>query len=176
MMKPPPFSWVLVVLLAAMLVGQGLGRRDTVARAEAAEDSLAVLRPVVDSLVTLAARRDTVLQLVTDTVRVVVERTRVVQVAVGDTLRASLDSAQAVLFDTLLAAHADEVAALERLNAETLLWGRSWQEAAGALRAENEQLRLRGDAWEAAYAARGRRSWVERGAVVLATAGVLLLR
>lgn len=172
-------KWLAGVLAAALVVGWVVLRGDAseaVRRAEILEDSLAVLGPVVDSLVAEAERRDTVLVAVTDTVRLVVERTRTVQVEVLDTLRARLDSAEIVLLDSLVSAHAEEVAALERLAEERLLWGTSWKGAAEGLEAENVLLDARGSAWEAAYSARSRQGWYERAGVVVVVLGAVLLR
>lgn len=168
--------WVLLsaavlVLAATWRVGQS-----AVVRAQALEDSIAVLQPVVDSLVAEAERRDTVLVTVTDSVRVVVERTRERQTVIVDTLYAMADSVEDAYLDSLVATHAEEVAALERLAEERLLWGTSWMEAAKGLEAENLLLDARGDSWEAAYASRSRRAWYERGAVAVVVIGAVLLR
>lgn len=141
-------------------------------RAQEAEDSIAVLEPLVDSLLVEAEKRDTVLVTVTDTVRQVVTRERVVQVAVVDTLYATLDPAETVLLDSLLASEEREDVAQELLRAETLAWGTAWKEAAEALQLENEQLRLRGDAWERAYRSSQTSRWVERVGFVLTVACV----
>jgi len=166
------------LLAAAVLIAAGMfsGRNEAVDRAQMYEAAVATLRPLADSLRLEAERRDTVLVAVTDTVRVVVTRERIVQVEVVDTLRATLDSTQAVLLDSLLDSHAEEVAALERLAEQNLLWGQGWKDAYDALVPVSEAYRLRGDAWEAAARAQGRRAWYERGAVAVVTAGVLLLR
>ena len=174
-MKAAP--WALVGVLAVLLVlARCSGAPENVRRAEAAEAEVARLEPIVDSLLAVAARVDTVVVVKLDSIRVVVERVRIVQVATADTLRASLDSAQAVLLDELVAAHAEEVAALEEGTRQALLWGTAWQEAAEALQAEREPLRLRGDQWEAAYRSQARRTWLERSAVVAAVAAVLILK
>ncbi len=170
-MKAVP--WFLV---AAGLVGWAVAREmkgsAAVDRALAAEAAVATLRPLADSLRAEAERRDTLLVHVTDTIRVVVTRERVVQVAVVDTLRATLDSAQTALLDTLVASHATEVAALERLAQERLLWGQGWKDAAEAAQAGWDAERARADAWEAAARSGDRQKWKERVAFVL-TAGCI---
>ena len=141
---------------------------EAVERARIAEDSLAVLEPKVDSLVALAARRDTVRIAVEDTIRVTVERVRVVAAVASDSLAEHVDSVGAAFLAELQAAHAEEVASLERLAEERLLWGQSWKDAAEALEAENKQLRLRGDSWQQAYNASRRESrWLKLGGIAL---------
>lgn len=164
--------WLVVLALLAYMVlargCSGVAVRDAVARAEAAESALDSLGPITDSLRAEAAHRDTTIITLTDTIRVTIERVRVVASAADSALRATLDSAQVVILDELQAAHATEVAALEVLLTETRLWGQAWKDAAEALEVENAQLRLRGDAWESAYkGTRGQNRWLKAGGLAL---------
>ena len=172
----------LLMIAAALALWSGLQFRDRSRledRALAAEAAVATLRPLADSLRVEAERRDTVLAVVTDTVQVVVTRERVVQVAVVDSLRVRLDSAETVLLDSLVASHAEEVAALERLAQERLLWGQGWRDAYDGLAAELGATREALDA----YRELSRPSLLDRiagampevGVGVLVTIGVLLL-
>ncbi len=159
-MKSTP--WALVVVLLAVLFfmrgTSGAAVADAEARAQAAEDSVAVLAPIADSLMNAARQSDTVLVQITDTLRVTIERVRVEVVSITDSLLSHTDSIGAELVAELQAAHAVEVTALEELNAASVLWGEGWREAALAMESENEQLRLRGDAWEQAFNAQRRQS------------------
>ncbi len=176
-MKAAP--WVIacaaVITLAAVLSLRD-GGSEAEDRALAAEAALLVLRPLADSLRVEAMKRDTVVQRTVDSVRVVVTRERVVQVEVVDTLRALLDSTETVYLDSLVASEAREDVAQDLLLAETLAWGTAWRETALAAQAGWDQERIRGDSWERAYKSQRTRTWVERGAVGAAVAGVLLLR
>lgn len=87
-------------------------------------------RARADSAITEGLRRDTVLVELTDTVRVVIQAAQDVAHEASDSLHATLDSAQAALLDTILVAHAEEVAAVWRIADERLLWGQSWRDAA----------------------------------------------
>lgn len=169
----------LVLTLALVSGLQFRDRSELQERALAAEAAIATLRPLADSLRTEALTKDTVLLAVTDTVRVVVTRERIVQVAVVDSLRVRLDSAETVLLDSLVASHAEEVAALELLAQERLLWGQGWKDAHDALLPVLEATEAARAAWEQA----ANPSLLDRlaGAVpevgigVLVTVGVLLL-
>lgn len=170
-------GWIVALVLAGVLLVGQCGEPAEVARAEAAEDSIARLAPVVDSLRTEALRRDTVLVTVTDTLTLTIERVRVEATVIVDSLHARLDSVETVYLDELVEAHAEEVAALEVIITETRLWGQSWKDAAEALEAENFQLRIRGDAWEAAYESqRGQNKWLRIGTGALTVGAYVLGR
>lgn len=167
--------WVLVGLLLLWAVIRGQDTDQAVDRALAAEAAVATLRPLADSLRLEAERRDTLILTITDSVRVVVTRERIVQVASVDTIRAHTDSVGSVALDSLLASEAREDVAQDRLQAETLAWGGSWKALAEVNQAGWTQERIRGDLWEAAARSQRRRAWYERGAALLAI-GVLVLR
>jgi len=168
--------WLIAAALLFWALIQGRGTSGLEDRAIAAEAAVATLRPLADSLRAEAVRRDTVLVAVTDTVRVTVTQERVVQVALVDTLRATLDSTELPLLDSLVASEEREDVAQDRLQAETLLWGQSWQRSAEANLAGWNAERARGDAWEAVARARKRQAWYERLAVAVVVTGVLVLR
>lgn len=174
-MKAAP--WIVSGVLAVLLVlARCSGAPENVDLAERAEELLDSIRPVADSLRLEAERRDTVLQVVTDTVRVVVTRERVVQVRVVDSVAAHVDSVGLVYLDSLVASEAAEDVAQDLLLAEALARGEAWREAALAAQAGWDQERIRGDAWREAYESQRTRTWVERGAVGLAVTAVLILR
>lgn len=154
--------WALAVLVLAWALWTGRGASRAVERAEQAEAVADSLGAVSDSLRAIAEVRDTVLIATTDTILRVVERVRTVQVAVVDSLRQRLDSAEIALLDGLVEAHAEEVAALERLAEERLIWGESWKATAEALLTENAALRLSSQAWEDAARASQKSKWTER--------------
>ena len=171
--------WAAVVgLVVLLVVGQCSGGAAVdAARAEGHQAAADSLQPLVDSLRATAAHRDTLLVEVTDTVRVTIERVRIVAQAADSALRATLDSAQAVVLDELQAAHAEEVRAWQTLADERLAWGNAWREAAEALEAENVQLRLAGESWEAAYrSSQGDKRLAQIGGVLAAGVGFALGR
>lgn len=175
-MKRDTLPWLLVVGLLGWLMFlrgcDGAAVAEARARAELAEDSIAVLEPIVEELLETALERDTVLVAVTDTVVVELERIRLETVVLLDTLEAHVDSIGAELLEELELAHAEEVAQLEQLSTERLLWGESWRDAALALEEEVVQLRIRGDQWEAAFRAQ---SWSKNGWKLAAVAEGLAL-
>ena len=165
--------WVLLVCVAVgwWLTQGDAGESARIAKAaEARADSLGV---VSDSLKALAVRQDTVIVTVLDSVRVVVTRERVVQVASVDTIRAHVDSVGAVALDSLLASEAREDVAQDRLQAETLAWGTSWQTAYTALEARYDATEAARAAWEGIAQSQRTRSWVERAGFVVAVVCVL---
>ena len=172
----PRLPWILLAALVLIWAASRSMGSEAADRARAAEAAVAVLRPLADSLRIEAERRDTVLVAVTDTVRVTVTRERVVQIRVVDSVAAHVDSVGAIYLDSLVASEAAEDVAQGLLQAETLAWGTVWREMALTAQAGWDQERVRGDAWEAAARAQGRRTWVERGAVAVVAVGVLLLR
>ena len=165
--------WVLVGLLLLWAVIRGQDTDQAVDRALAAEAAVATLRPLADSLRLEAERRDTLILTITDSVRVVVTRERIVQVASVDTIRAHTDSVGSVALDSLLASEDREDVAQTLLQVETLAWGQSWKDIAEVNQAGWDQERIRGDAWEAAYRGQKRQGWLERGAFVVSV-GCLL--
>ena len=169
-MKAAP--WALVVLMIGVLALQrGCDSRVTsiaVERAEAAEDSLAVLGPLVEDALAQARQRDTVLVQVTDTVTVTVERLRIEYREVDSQLRPTLDSIQVVYLDQLEANHAEQMAAKDRQIDALTLWGQSWKDAAEVLEVQAVQLTLRGDAWEQAYkSSQSQNRWLKLGGTAL---------
>ena len=126
--------WVCVaIMMIALYAMRGIGER-AVLEADAAEDSILKLAPVVvqlraesDSLRALALTRDTLLVAITDTVMVEVAQYVGMAAASADSLRQTLDSAQSVHLDNLESAHAAEVAAVWRIADERLAWGENWR-------------------------------------------------
>jgi hypothetical protein len=103
----------------------------------AAEDSIAVLVPKIaqleaqaDSAGNVAHRADTVRVEVERVVRVEVDHSRERAQAAADSLRATLDSVQALQLANVETSHRAEVAALERIADERLAWGTAWRDYA----------------------------------------------
>ena len=115
-------------------------------------------RARADSALGVGFRLDTVLVAVTDTVRVVIQAAQAVANEAADSLHVTLDSSQAALLDTILVAHAAEVAAVWRLADERLLWGQSWRDV--ALKADSTAVaeRVRADLIETFQASETRRA------------------
>jgi hypothetical protein len=144
-MRSPALPWLLLlaVFIYALFARMGAeGAAEARVQARAAQDSLAKLEPVVARLRAEAERLDTVLIQTTDTIRVTVERTRVVAANATDSALAHADSATAVFIGELNAAHAEEVAALTSLADQRLLWGEGWKDVALASEAAIEQYRI----------------------------------
>lgn len=133
-------------LILALVVGALLGyfgprliAGDPGREVEAARDSIAVLAPLLEAATERAElaeaealRADTVLVTVTETETVVIERAIVVASEAADSLHARADSTEAALLDVILAAHAEEVAAVWVIADQRLAWGTEWMEAAMA--------------------------------------------
>lgn len=138
-MRSDALPWVLVCgLLVALFVMRGLVSAST-ARLEEARDSIAKLEPrLAESeahaaeLMVSAFKQDTVLIVLTDTVQVTIERAREDASAATDSLRATLDSLQAVQLDSIESAHEREVSAVLAVADQRLLWGQGWRDAAFA--------------------------------------------
>ena len=131
--------WALVGVMMVALYAMRNVRDVAVDRADAAEDSVAVLAPVVaqlqaegDSLRGLSLTADTVLVTVTESVVIEIEATQDRYEAVADSLRATLDSAQNVHLVNIEEAHKAEVVAVWRIADERLAWGNTWRDYAMA--------------------------------------------
>lgn len=104
---------------------------------DAREDSIAANAQVIaqlsaerDSLGRIAHTADTVRVEVERVVRVEVDRSREAARASADSLRATLDSTEAVMLANLEANHEAEVAAVWRVADTRLAWGNSWRDYA----------------------------------------------
>ena len=115
-------------------------------------------RARADSAIAEGLHRDTVLVEVTDTVRVVIAAAQDVAHEASDSLHATLDSTQAALLDTILVAHAAEVAAVWAIADERLLWGQSWRDAALTADSVAVAERVRADLIETFQASETRRA------------------
>lgn len=129
--------WVAVAVAMVALYAMRGARDVAVREADEATDSILKLAPVVvqlraesDSLRRLSLTADTVLVAVTDTVRVEIARYVGMATASADSLRQTLDSAQAVHLGNLESAHTAEVAAVWRIADERLAWGNTWRDYA----------------------------------------------
>ncbi|MEQ1573112.1 MAG: hypothetical protein ABL993_02590 [Vicinamibacterales bacterium] len=138
-------------------------------------------RARADSAIVAGLRADTVLVEVTDTVRVVIAAAQELAHETADSLRTTLDSVQSALLDTILVAHAEEVAAVWAIADARLSWGEGWRDAAlvadSAARAE----RVRADlieTFQRAETSRANRTKRERDLAIVVNviqAGVTLV-
>lgn len=177
---------VLAALAGAVIMGlarsQDFGRltRDR----DATRDSLTVVRAerdvLADSLGRVAHKADTVRVEVERTAYVEVERARADGQAAADSLRASLDSAQAVLFANDEANDEAEKAALRRIADANLAWGMDWRNAAlasdSARAADNALHTFVNAGLRSALIAEKQQVWLSRGALAVGMVAVLVLK
>lgn len=163
--------WLLVLaLLVALYAMRGIADYRGSAL-EQARDSVAALQPRVDSLRAEALRGDTALRIVTDTIVRTIERVRVVQAESADSVRVRTDSVGAYYLDNLIAAQADEVAAVWAVADERLAWGSGWRDYALTLEQQNVQLQIANTlAYGLLRAQRRQNLALRAGAIVLAGA------
>jgi hypothetical protein len=178
----------LGAVLMMLARSQDFGRisRELAAR----EDSIAALEPRVRQLTqdveylsALAFQRDTVLVEVTKAATIVVDSSRIRYTRAADSLRATLDSAQAVHLANLESSHRAEVAAIQRLADNTRLWGESWRALAitqdSLIAAQSAQLALHGlvnAGLRQALVREKQQVWLSRSAAVLGVVAVLVLK
>ena len=155
-----------------------------------AEDSIAVLVPKIaqlteqtDSLGTVAHKADTVLVHVTKVAAIDQEAAQERYARSADSLRATLDSAQAVHLANIETSHRAEVRAVQRLADERLRWGTAWRDYAVATdslaKAQAAQLAMHSlvnAGLRSALVRERQQVWLSRSATVIAVAAVVLLQ
>ena len=157
---------------------------------DAREDSIAALAETVgtltvhaDSLRQVAHRADTVLLTVTIEGTQAADSARFRYEEYADSLRVTLDSAQSVVLDNVLANTRAEVAAVWRIADERLAWGESWralaqsQDSLIAVQANQLALSAMVNAGLRSALVRERtQTWLTRGAAVAGVVAVLVLK
>ena len=183
-------GWAIAVGLLLAWISTGRDNSRAYARIEAAEDSLAVLAPLADSLSREVAGLRAV-AVKSDTVRILVEREAIGEVdrameaanRSADSLRATLDSVQSVMLANVEEAHAAEIAAVWQIADARLLWGQGWkdyaiagEELASIQNATIVQLRFRDEIMQGVLRQERQQVWLSRGLATVGVIAVLVLK